>query len=315
MRVALFGSPSFAVPVLQVLHKHHEVVLVVTQPDKPVGRGLKLTAPPAAAEAARLGLRLEQPPRLKKNEAFHELVQGLELDVAVTAAYGKILPSSLLAIPKHGFLNVHASLLPKYRGAAPIQWALINGERETGVSIMQTEAGLDTGAVRHVKKLPILPEDNALTLFDKLSALGVEAIIEALERLEQGTLPCDPQDDTQATLAPLLTKDDGRMRWNETATAINNRFRGVIAWPGSWTSYEGKMLKVHGLELSQDSLEKQGTPGKILNINSDGITAAAGENAVRLTAVQPPNKAKMSATDWANGYHVAVGDKVGESLG
>ena len=313
MRVALFGSPDFAVPVLQALNEQHEVVLVVTQPDKPVGRGLKLKAPPTAEEAQRLDLRLEQPPRLKKNEAFHELMRGLELDVAVTAAYGKILPSSLLAIPEHGFLNVHASLLPKYRGAAPIQWALINGERETGVSIMQTEAGLDTGAVRHVRKLQILPEDDALTLFDKLSELGVEAIIEALERLEQGTLPCHPQDDEQATLAPLLTKDDGRVRWDDTAEVINNRFRGVIAWPGSWTTYEDKTLKVHGLELSQNALEKQGNPGEILNINSDGVTVATGENALRLTTVQPPNKAKMSAADWANGYHAKVGDTLGGS--
>ena len=308
MRVALFGSPTFAVPVLRSLFERHEVALVVTQPDKPVGRGLKLTSPPAAVEAKRIGVRLEQPPRLK-NKAFHDLVRDLELDVAVTAAYGKLLPPSLLALPKHGFLNVHASLLPKYRGAAPIQWALINGERETGVSIMQTEAGLDTGPVRHVEKLPILPGDNALTLFDKLSELGVEAIIEALELLEHGNLPCVPQDDAQATLAPLLTKDDGRVRWDNTADAINNRFRGVLAWPGSWTTHQDKMLKVHGLEVEMS--EKQGTPGEVLSVETDGVTVAAGENAIRLTTVQPPNKARMSAADWANGYHVTAGDTLG----
>ena len=308
MRVVLFGSPTFAVPVLRSLFERHEVALVVTQPDKPVGRGLKLTSPPAAVEAKRIGVRLEQPPRLK-NEAFHDLVRDLELDVAVTAAYGKLLPPSLLALPKHGFLNVHASLLPKYRGAAPIQWALINGEKETGISIMQTEAGLDTGPVRHVEKLPILPEDNALTLFDKLSELGVEAIIEALELLEHGNLPCEPQDDAQATLAPLLTKDDGRVRWDDTTAEINNRFRGVLAWPGSWTIYQDKMLKVHGLEVEMS--EKQGTPGEVLSVEMDGVTVAAGENAVRLTTVQPPNKAKMSAADWANGYHVKVGNTLG----
>ena len=151
----MFGSPAFALPVLEALSARHEVVLVVAQPDKPAGRGHKLTPPPVAVRAKELGLRLEQPPRLKRNEEFLELVRNLELDVAITAAYGKILPQALLDIPKHGFLNVHGSLLPKYRGAAPIQWAIINGERETGVSIMQTEAGLDTGPVRLVKKLEL----------------------------------------------------------------------------------------------------------------------------------------------------------------
>ena len=165
MRVALFGSPTFALPVLDALLARHEVVLAVAQPDKPAGRGNKVTPPPVAARARELGVRLEQPPRLRRNEAFFEVVRSLKLDVAITAAYGKILPQTLLDIPKHGFLNVHASLLPKYRGAAPIQWALINGEMETGVSIMQTEAGLDTGPVRLVKKLEIDPDDTALELF------------------------------------------------------------------------------------------------------------------------------------------------------
>ena len=172
MRVALFGSPSFAVPTLQALNERHDLVLVVTQPDKPVGRGMKVSSPPTAQAAKALGFRLEQPPKLRNNKAFHALLKDLELDVAVTAAYGKILPQSLLDIPQHGFLNVHGSLLPKYRGAAPIQWAIINGETETGISIMQTEAGLDTGPVRHVERLAIKDEDTAESLFFKLAELG-----------------------------------------------------------------------------------------------------------------------------------------------
>lgn len=307
LRVALFGSPSFAVPVLNMLHERSEVVLVVTQPDKPVGRGLELRSPPLAAAAKATRLRLEQPTRLKKNAAFHELVKGLNLDVAVTAAYGKILPQSLLDVPKHGFLNVHASLLPKYRGAAPIQWALLNGEPETGISIMQTEAGLDTGPVRHVEKLAILPEDTALTLFDKLAELGAQALLEGLELLASDRLPCQPQDDTQATLAPLLTKEDGEVRWTDTAEAVVNRYRGVVAWPGTWTRFGERVLKIHNLSLT----EGNGAPGTVLAVSREGVTVATNDGAVILASVQPPNKAKMPAYDWANGYRVKEGDKLG----
>ncbi len=307
MRLALFGSPQFAVPVLKALAEHHEVALVVTQPDKPAGRGLELASPAAALAARKLGLRLEQPGKLKNNPAFHDLLQDLNLDAAVTAAYGKILPPSLLKLPEHGFLNVHASLLPKYRGAAPIQWALISGEGETGVSIMGTEAGLDTGPLRHVKRLPIQPDDTALTLFGKLSALGAEAILEALELLEQGRLPCQPQDDSQATFAPLLTRADGRIRWEESAERIHHRFRGVLAWPGSWTLHRGKPLKVHGLEPAPG----EGEPGRLLAVASGGVTVTAGRGAVLLRTVQPSNKSRMRGLDWANGYHVKAGERLG----
>lgn len=307
MRVALFGSPAFAVPSLHALAERHEIALVVTQPDKPARRGLALRAPAVAEEARRLGLRLEQPAKLKGNRAFRERLAAAGLDVAVTAAYGKILPPSLLEIPEHGFLNVHASLLPKYRGAAPIQWALIRGERETGVSIVQTEAGLDTGPVRHAERLPIEAEDTALTLFDKLAALGAEALLRALELLEAGELPCRPQDEAAASYAPLLTKDDGRVRWAEGAQAIHDRFRGVILWPGSWTTRGGQPLKIRGLEPASGA----GEPGTVLAIAREGVTVAAGDGAVRLTRAQPPNKAAMAAYDWANGYRVEVGERLG----
>ena len=293
MRVALFGSPAFALPVLEALRAHHEVALVVTQPDKGAGRGLKLTAPPVAERARALELRLEQPSKLKKNEGFHALVRELDLDVAITAAYGKILPGSLLDLPKHGFLNVHASLLPKYRGAAPIQWALINGEKGTGVSIMQTDVGLDTGPVRLQKSLVIEPEDNALTLFDKLSALGAEALLEALEALERGTLPCHPQDEGAATHAGLLSKEDGEVRWEDSAEGIRNRFRGVVAWPGTWTTWGGGVLKIHGLEAHQKT--GSGEVGRVLDVSNAGVLVAAGTGAVLLKAVQPAGKPRMDA--------------------
>ncbi len=316
MRVALFGSPTFALPVLDALLSRHEVVLVVAQPDKPAGRGNKLTAPPVAARARELGVRLEQPPRLKHNEDFLELIRKLDLDIAITAAYGKILPQTLLDIPKHGFLNVHASLLPKYRGAAPIQWALINGETETGVSIMQTEAGLDTGPVRLVRKLDIDPDDTSLTLFDKLSVLGAEALTDALDKLERGELRSRPQNDTQATHAPMLAKYDGRIRWNESAAQIYDRYRGVFAWPGSSTAYNGKTLKVAQLSPVKTSTKTSGgAPGEIIALAPEGITVACAKGAVLLRTVQPAGKPKMPAYDWANGYGVRVGVCLGEAHG
>lgn len=306
MRVALFGSPAFALPALEALSANHEVALVVAQPDKPAGRGHKLTPPPVAVRAKELGLRLEQPPRLKRNEAFLEFVRNLELDVAVTAAYGKILPQALLDIPEHGFLNVHGSLLPKYRGAAPIQWALIDGERETGVSIMQTEAGLDTGPVRLVRRLELEDDDTALTVFDKLSVVGAEALTEALDRLEQGALPLCPQDDLQATHAPLLTKEDGQVRWDDPAEKIYNRYRGVVAWPGTHTTFEDKPLKLLALHPAQN---QHGEPGEVVGKSADGLTVACGEGAVLLQTVQPSGKPKMAAHDFANGYGVSLGSR------
>ncbi len=306
MRAALFASPAFALPVLESLACHHQLVLVVAQPDKVAGRGLKVASPVVAQRARELGLPLEQPATLKRNQALAELLKSLELDVAVTAAYGKLLPQSLLGIPRYGFLNVHASLLPKYRGAAPIQWALIQGESETGISIMQTHAGLDTGPVRLVRRLAIL-DDTAPTLAAKLAELGAKALLEALTQLAAGTLPSIPQDDSLATQAPPLHKDDGRIRWQESASAIFNRFRGVAGWPGSWTSHQGRLLKVHGLA----PVAASGEAGTVLSVASAGVTVAAGQGAALLTTVQPAGKARMTAAAWAHGYGIKRGVRLG----
>lgn len=313
MRVALFGSPAFALPVLDALMARHEVALVVAQPDKPAGRGHKLTPPPVAVRAQELGVRLEQPAHLRRNEAFLELVRGLELDVAVTAAYGQILPQALLDVPEHGFLNVHASLLPKYRGAAPIQWALINGETETGVSIMQTEAGLDTGPVRLVRQLEIKPDDTAVTMFDKLAALGAEALTDALDRLAGDGLPSCPQDDTRATHAPMLSKEDGRIRWDDPSVQIYNRYRGVFAWPGSWTVFDGRVLKVP--QLSPIQAAADGQPGEVVALSPAGVSVKSGKGAVLLETVQSAGKPRMPAYDWANGAGVTAGARLGDHHG
>ncbi len=303
LRLAFFGSPTFALPTLDKLYEKHELVLVVTQPDKPAGRGHKLTSPPIALRAKELGIKFKQPSKLKKDLHFAKLLESLKLDVAITAAYGKFLPKQLIDIPKYGFLNIHASLLPKYRGAAPIQWALINGETETGITIMQTDIGMDTGDILLVEKIPIAFEDNALTLFERLAELGAETLLKALEKLEVGQLPSKNQNDTEASHAPLLTKEDGRIRWNESATSIYDRYRGVYAWPGSFTTFKGKPLKINELL----PVIGEGKAGFITNIDSNGVTVAAGEGAILLKTVQPSGKKAISARDWVNGYKVEVG--------
>jgi methionyl-tRNA formyltransferase len=311
LRVALFGTPAFALPTLEALLARHEVALVVAQPDRPAGRGRTLRVPPVAARARALGLPLAQPERLRRDPDVAERLAALDLDVAVTAAYGQILPASLLGVPREGFLNVHASLLPRWRGAAPVQHALIAGDAETGVSIMQTEAGLDTGPVRWVRALTIRPADDAATLLGILAALGARALIEALDELVEGRLPSEPQDETKVTLAPRLTKDDGRIRWHEPAGRVLDRHRGVTGWPGSWCHVAGgeeaAALKVHGLVGAVG----EGAPGEILAIDADGLTVACGESAVRLTEVQSAGKPRMPAAAWANGARMAKGDRLG----
>lgn len=316
MRVAFFGSPAFALPVLDALLHRHDVQLVVTQPDKPAGRGMSLQAPAAARRARELGLRLQQPRRLKGNEEFHELVRELAIDVAVTAAYGRILPATLLDVPRHGFLNVHASLLPRYRGAAPVQWALIRGEPQTGVTIMQTDVGLDTGPVRLQRRLDIAPSDDAPQLLDKLAALGSQTLLEALELLAEGTLPLVPQDDQAATLAPPLRAEDGWIRWHESAGSIVDRHRGVAGWPGSSFEHQGQRVKVEGLGAAQDLGPAQATdppaePGTVISASGAGLLVNTGDGALLLESVKPPGKRAMHARDWANGRAVRPGVRLG----
>ncbi|MFN2321537.1 MAG: methionyl-tRNA formyltransferase [Trueperaceae bacterium] len=303
LRVALFGTPEFALPTLEALHAHHDVRLVVAQPDRPVGRGLRVEAPPVARRAVELGLALAQPEKLRRDVAFLETLAALDLDVAVTAAYGQILPKALLAAPREGFLNVHASLLPRWRGAAPVQHALIAGDATTGVSIMQTEAGLDTGPVRYGRERQIAPDEDAPALLEALADLGAEALLEALALLALGRLPSTPQDDAAATLAPRLTREDGRIRWAEPARRVRDRHRGVAGWPGSWCAWADAVLKVHVLT----EVEGGGAAGTVLDVDAEGVVVACGDGAVRLTEVQAAGKPRMGARAWANGARVAKG--------
>jgi methionyl-tRNA formyltransferase len=313
LRVAAFGSPEFALPSIEVLSREHDLVLVVSQSDKPAGRGMAPRTPAAAAWARAHGVALAQPERLRSNEAFLERLRALDLDVAVTAAYGKLLPPELLAIPREGVLNVHASLLPRYRGAAPVQRALIDGAAETGVTIMQTEAGLDTGPVRHVRRTTIGPDETAQTLLGRLAELGATALSEALALLARDELPSEPQDHDAATIAPRLTRADGRIRWEDDAEAVSARHRGVTPWPGSWferTRGAGsEVVKVHAME--RGALETSSAAGTIVALDEAGVHVATGRGTVVLRVLQSPGRPRQDAAAWARGARLALGDVCG----
>lgn len=301
LRVAFFGSPAFALPVLEAIRAEFEVVLVVAQPDKPVGRGLKLTPPPIAARAAELGLPLAQPKKLRGNEAFASQLRESGADVAVTCAYGKILPGSVLEVPRYGFLNTHTSLLPRLRGAAPIQWALIGGEAVTGTTIMQTDEGMDTGPILLQEKLEIPADWTAHELADALSGQAAALIVRALHDIQN--LTPQPQDETQATHAPMLTKEDGFVRWQDTAAQVVNRYRGVAAWPQTTAFLGGKRLKLGGLTLTEGT----GQPGEILRWDDAGLVVACASGAVNIQTVQPETKKAQPAAIWVQAAGLTSG--------
>lgn len=313
-RVAFFGSPTWAVPVAMALHRHHDLVLVVTQPDKPAGRGLQLTPCPVAVWAQEAGLQVEKPQKLRKNEEFLELCRSLELDVAVTAAYGKILPADLLQVPRFGFLNLHPSDLPKYRGPAPVQWTLINGDSQTAVSIMQTDPGMDTGPVVAKWHTPVDPDETAIELSERLRDKGIELLLLALDNLEHLTLTPQP---LEGTHAPMLEKDHGKIIWTRSAGESYNRHRGVQPWPGSWFAYQGKRVKVLGMSRAEgqgsnaQTLGRQGLAsalaGTVVGI-AEGLEVSTAEGNLVLNEVQPEGKRPMAAGDWARGARVNVGD-------
>ncbi len=283
MRVVFFGTPQFAVPSLDALARAHEVALVVAQPDKPAGRGMKMQAPAVAMRARELGLPLAQPAKIR-DAAFLESVAALRADAGIVVAYGKILPAALLQVP---FYNVHASLLPKYRGAAPIQRAIEHGERETGVTIMRVDEELDHGPMLSVVRTDIDPDEHAPSLAARLSTLGASALVDALASMP----PEVAQDHAQATLAPKIEKSEGAVDWNEPARTIYDKFRAFDPWPGLFTPE----LKLIDLRPAAGS----GVPGTILAIDGDGVSVATGDGAIRLISVQRAGKPRVAAADLA----------------
>jgi methionyl-tRNA formyltransferase len=306
LRVAFMGSPEFAVPTLQAVMLAHDVVCAVTQPDKPAGRGQKLLAPAVKTVAAEAGIPVLQPRSARAPELAEEL-RRFAPDVAVVVAYGKILPPAILALPRHGCLNVHGSLLPRYRGAAPIQWAIINGEADTGITIMRLDAGMDTGPMLLSRKMPIQEGETAGELAPRMAAAGAELMRIALERLEAGALVETPQDDAHATVAPMLTREHGRIDWSRPAVEIVNRVRGVDPWPGAWTTLGGEQLKLWRAAPAEGS----GPPGQVLALDAGGLIVACGSGAVAIRELQLPGKRRLGARELAQGRPIPAGTRLG----
>jgi methionyl-tRNA formyltransferase len=311
VRVVFMGTGAFAVPSLEALvGAGHQVATVVTQPDRAKGRGRPLAPPPVKLAAQRLALPLLQVQRVRE-PATQDLLRGFRPEIQVVVAFGQILPRSVIDIPPLGTLNVHASLLPKYRGAAPIQWAIASGETETGVTTMLIDEGLDTGPTLLARPLAIGADDTAADLEPRLARLGAELLLESLQGLAEGRLTPQPQDHGRATLAPLLAKEDGRIEWSRRAQEIVWRVRGFTPWPGAFTQSDGRLLKVLRAGVLP-GLTATATPGTVLAVSPSGVSVACGGgSALRLLGVQPESRKPMPASAWAAGARLCVGARVG----
>lgn len=305
MKVVYMGTPDFAVlPLESILAAGHEFLGVFTQPDKPKGRGYELTPPPVKVCALAHNLTVYQPKTLKDGEAL-KILQGLNPDVIVVAAYGKILPKEIINLPQYGCINIHASLLPKYRGAAPIQRCILNGETETGVTVMYMDEGLDTGDMLIKEATPIGPEETAGSLHDRLAQMGARLIVKALPLLENGTAPREKQNDSLSCYASMLDKSISKIDWNKTNRQVHNQVRGLNPWPVASTCLNGKTVKIFVTKCN----DIQGQPGTVLG--TDPLTVACSKGSVEILELQLEGKKRMNAADFLRGHKITPGDPLG----
>lgn len=308
MRLIFMGTPQFAVPALLALkHAGHDIAGVVTRVDKPAGRGRSLSQPAVKQAALNMGLAVYQPHSVR-NPDFASLLKSLAPDAIVVAAYGQILPREILELPSFGCINIHASLLPLYRGAAPIQWAVINGEAETGITIMQMDEGMDTGDILMQKAVSIFGSETAARLMERLSALGAELIVEAMTLIEAGQIKPVRQDHSRATYAPLLKKEDGLIDWGFPAQAIYNRVRGLLPWPVAFSYLDGKMMKM----LEADVVPGAGEPG-VIATEKGSILVGTGEGLLRIKRLQVEGKNPVTAAEFLRGSRHISGRRFGKA--
>jgi methionyl-tRNA formyltransferase len=303
------GTPQFAVPTLErVVDAGFTVDLAVTQPDRPRGRGMEMAFSPIKQRALELGLPLAQPERIKNNDEFRAQLAALKPDAIIVVGYGRIIPQWIIDLPRLGNINLHASLLPKYRGAAPIQWAIASGETVSGVTTMRIDAGLDTGDILLQKEIPIAPEDTAETLAPRMAAIGAELMVETLHGLRSGAIHPKPQDDSNATLAPLLKKEDGRINFHRPAPEIVNRIRAFQPWPGAFTTFRDKNLHIWAARPDGRHLKE----GELAVEGQRLIVGCGSGTALELLKLQPEGKKTMAASDFVHGYRLSSRENLGK---
>lgn len=310
MKIIYMGTPDFAVAPLEAIIKAgHEVSAVVTQPDKQKGRGKEVQMTPVKQCALKHGIPILQPVKIREQEAVEEL-KNYPADLFVVAAFGQLLSEEILSMPRFGCVNIHASLLPAYRGAAPIQWVILNGETRTGVTIQQMAKGLDTGDMLLKKTVEIDEKETGASLHDKLMLTGAELIVEVLPKIEKGELIPEKQDESKASYYGRLTKSMGLIDWNQDAVSIERLIRGLNSWPSAYTCYKGKTLKIWDGEVIPGKAKE--APGTVTQVSKDSFTVAAGEGSIRVTSLQLEGKRKVSAKDFLLGYEVVCGLHLGE---
>ncbi len=312
MKLVFCGTPVFGVPTLKLaLRAGYEVPLVVTQPDRRAGREQVLTAPPVKRAAIEAGIRVTQPEKIKNNEEFRAELERIQPDAILVVAYGRIIPKWMLDLPRLGNLNLHGSLLPKYRGAAPVQWAIANGEGATGATTMRLDEGLDTGDILLQREMALAPSMTAADVFPLLAEMGADLMMETLRGLDAGTITPRKQDESKATVAPILTREDGRMDFTRPAMALYNRWRGFQPWPGAWTLLGGKKLAVHRMLPTEVRGVRWGSPGELL-VEEGTLFAACGEGTwLELVEIQAEGKRKMTAGEFLRGHSIQTGAQLG----
>lgn len=311
MRIVFMGTPDFSVPALKALvEAGHEVAAVVTQPDRPRGRGKELQMTPVKVQALAYGIPVYQPEKVK-DPAFVEILRNLQPEVIVVIAFGQILSRDILDLPPYGCINIHASLLPKYRGAAPIQWAVIDGEKETGVTTMMMDVGLDTGDMLEKTIIPLDPKETGGSLFDKLSQAGGPLILSTLEKLKAGTAVRTPQTDEDSTYAKMLTKSLGQIDWSMEAAAIERLIRGLNPWPSAYTFVHGKTLKIWDADVLKESSDGA-APGQIIRTDPHSLIVAAGEALLSIRELQLEGKKRMDVETFLRGYTIEKGEILGK---
>jgi len=308
LNLVFCGTPRFAVPTLEKLvEAGFHIELVVTQPDKPRGRGMEMSPSPVKQRGLELGLQVAQPDKIKNNEEFRSQLSSLKPEAIIVVGYGRLIPQWMIDLPPLGNINLHASLLPKYRGAAPIQWAIACGETATGVTTMKIDPGLDTGDILLQQEIPIGPRDTAVTITPQMASIGAELMSDTLQGLRAGTVHPTPQDNAKASLAPILKKEDGEMEFHRSAGEIYDRLRGFQPWPGAYTSFRGKNLQVWDAKPLQRAMKEAE-----LAVETDRLIVGCGTGtALELLAVQPQGKKRMAARDFVHGYRPESGEKLG----